>query len=164
MYIYYYSKHGNDIKKYEEYILKVEHSRPFMPFLENLEDYETINCYYKYIDGIIYRFHTINLIIDYHEEIYAQKKQEILGKYYFLNKPMPDSINKGEYYIPEPEFIYNNYTIKVVEDQDFSYSRWFGMIGYNDDDYNLSYLFFYGVDNNHIKNSIDFMEECFSFE
>jgi hypothetical protein len=139
-----------DINEYDIYIDEVENAGIFMPELDGLPDYESLEIYYD--DG---SSKSITLILQYSQDDYENAKESILNKYKFLSVPvMRDDVSL----IPSPEFEYGSYIISVVNNEEFSYPENFGMIGYLDDYYRVCFLFFY----DRSLNSIDYgytMEE-----
>jgi hypothetical protein len=57
------------------------------------------------------------------------------------------------YLIPEVEFQYQSFTIKVVSDDDFEYPEQFGMLGYSDSSYQITFLFFYDLSLDRLSDS-----------
>lgn len=124
-----------DTNDYQEYISLVPKANTFMPEIDNLPEYQSISVYYYERLG-----QSINLIVTYSEESYESALDSILNSYTYLEEPL----TKMDFYlIPEVEFQYQSFTIKVVSDDEFEYPEQFGMIGYSDSKFQLSFLFFY---------------------
>jgi hypothetical protein len=130
-----------------------------MPNLKDLPSYENVNVYYKDRSS-----KSITLSIEFSSENYEEAKETILNQYSFLSGPLQD--DTGFYYIPEHEFSYSSYHIKVVFDEDFLYPEKFGMIGYSDDYNRICFLFFYDRSLNELGSGYEmdeFAEDHFTF-
>lgn len=138
-----------DIEKYDEYLDKLVKADTFMPKLDTLSNYESIDLYFLY-DNIIL-VGSINLKLSYSNEYYEEEKNKVLNLYQFLTTPIKENSTSKYYIIPEVSFDYNEYHIQVVEDENYDYNRYFGMIGYSDSLQEICYLYY----NNHDAVSID---------
>ena len=105
-----------------------------MPVLSSLPAYQAYEVYYLDRLG-----QSINLVVTFSSETYETSKETILQSHVFLDEPLMES---DFYLIPETEFEYESFTIKVVDDEDFNYPEQFGMIGYSDTKHQISFLFF----------------------
>lgn len=125
----------SDIGDYQYYIEKIPKSNIFMPDLTILPEYQSISVYYYERLG-----QSINLIITYSSESYLSARDELLSSYIYLEEPL----TKMDFFlIPEVEFQYQSFTIKVVSDDEFEYPEQFGMIGFSDTCYQITFLFFF---------------------
>lgn len=120
---------------YQEYLDSVSGSNSFMPILSSLPSYQTYEVYY-----FNYLGQSINLILTYTSETYETAKESIFQSYCFLSEPLTEN---DYYLIPETEFDYESFTIKVVDSIDFDYPEQFGMLGYSDTKHQISFLFFF---------------------
>jgi hypothetical protein len=125
----------NEIEDYQQCINDVEESDEFMPNLDSLTKHTTIELYCKENIGLTT---TINLIVTYSEANYYLEKENLLMTYDFLLQPLYDS---DRVFISEPEFIFNGFNIKVVYNSNYNYPEEFGMIGFNDEEYQVAYMF-----------------------
>ncbi len=148
----------NDTNDYQEYVNQVPKANTFMPDFDNLPDYQSISVYYYEHLG-----QSINLIVTYSEASYESARDTIFGLYVFLEEPLTEM---DFYLIPEVEFQYNSFTIKVVSDDDFNYPEQFGMLGCSDSKFQLSFMFFYDESLNELGNGYtmqEFLEKEFYF-
>ncbi|MCF7924243.1 MAG: hypothetical protein K9L64_03945 [Candidatus Izimaplasma sp.] len=147
-----------DTSSYQVYIDKIPKSNTFMPDLATLPQYQSINVYYYERLG-----QSINLIVTYSSESYQSARDTLLSSYVFLKEPLTEL---DFYLIPEVEFQYQSFTIKVVNDDDFEYPEQFGMLGYSDSNFQLSFMFFYDDSLNELGNGYsmqEFLEKEFIF-
>ena len=124
-----------DRNEYQDYIDKMPKADIYMPDLSTLPEYQSITVFYYERLG-----RSINLVITYSVESYESAKDTILSSYTYLDEPLMES---DFYLIPEVEFQYQSFTIKVVSNDDFDYPEQFGMIGYSDSSYQITFLFFF---------------------
>lgn len=145
-----------NIEDYTKYIQWVTNSSDFMPDLVLLESSESVKVFYFNLRNPLTDTKTINLIVTYDEVEYVDAKETILSNYTFLEQPAM----KYDYYtIPVVEFEYNEFTIKVVEDESFIYPKWFGMIGYSDTKKQICYMYIHDIERDEISNTPNRMEE-----
>ena len=143
-----------DLTQYEQDIQKIGNASVFMPDLESLGSYTDINYSYKvkcysplarfYSDGFA-------LFVTYEDAQYQAYKAKVLTDYAFLQEPVKRS--QDTYELPVTEFSYKNYHIKIVPDEeyvDFCACKSFLMIGFNDDDSRIVYLYYYDFDIDYI--------------
>jgi hypothetical protein len=119
---------------YQDYIDLVPGSSGFMPELMDLPEYQSIEVYYYESLG-----QSINLLVTFSSENYESSKEIVLGSFEFLNAPLTEH---DFFLIPEVEFEYKSFIIKVVNNDDFDYPEQFGMMGYSDEKFQISFLFF----------------------
>lgn len=120
---------------YQNYLSSLPGSTAVMPDLSEISNFQSYEIYYYERLG-----QSINLLITYSDEAYQTAKETALGAFTFLDTPLMEN---DYYLIPETEFEYDGFTIKVVDDDNFDYPEKFGMIGYSDTEHQISYLFFY---------------------
>lgn len=143
---------------YQEYINQVPKANIFMPDFDTLPEYQSISVYYYERLG-----QSINLIVTYSAESYESARDTIFGSYVYLEEPLTEM---DFYRIPEVEFQYQSFTIMVVSDEDFEYPEQFGMLGYSDSKFQLSFMFFYDESLNELGNGYtmqEFIEKEFFF-
>lgn len=135
----------NDTNDYQEYIDQVPKANIFMPEFDALPEYQSISVYYYEHLG-----QSINLIVTYSAESYESARDTIFDSFVYLEEPL----KKMDFYlIPEVEFQYLSFTIKVVSNDDFEYPEQFGMIGYSDSSYQIAFLFFYDLSLDRLSDS-----------
>lgn len=154
-----------DIEKYDEYLDKLVKADTFMPKLDTLSNYESMDLYFLY-DNIILGG-SINLKLSYPDSYYEEEKNSVLNRYKFLTSPVKTGLSKY-YDIPEVSFDYEEYHIQVIDDENYDYGHYFGMIGYSDSLQEICYLYYYNYDSiiiETIPGGIQkFMEIYFRFE
>ena len=147
-------------ENYNQYVDEIVDAEIFMPILTELGAYVFIDVYY-YESKFIFVSQSINLIVTYSEDEYFINKSNIEDKYSFLTEPIV--IDKDSYRIPETEVTVNGFFIKVVNNDLFSYPHKFGLIGFSDSTFQISYMFYYNKDHSLISNMSDFIDAKFVF-
>mgnify|MGYP006883116553 CR=1 FL=1 len=127
-----------DSSQYESYVEDVVNSSYLMPDLGDLGDYRKIKTTYYLSSSRAYE--TISLIVEYEEEEYIKQKEIAVDGLSFLTESKQNE-KTGVIYVMEPTFEYNGYTISVVNNEDFIYICNYGMFGYNDETFELVYLY-----------------------
>jgi hypothetical protein len=143
---------------YQEYLDSIPGSNAFMPVLTDIPVYRACEIYYYERLG-----QSINLVITYSNETYETAKETVLRSYLFLQTPLMEF---DYYLVPETEFEYRSFTIKVVDDDNFDYPEQFGMIGYSDAHHQISFLFFFDDSLNRLGEGYsmqDLLEKEFRF-
>lgn len=147
--------------EYLGYIDQVPGSDSFMPNLLDLPPYQfaEVLLFENYDSG-----KSINLVITYSEDEYAFAKDSISSKLVFLEDPL---MEYDYYIVPQVEFEYKGFVIKVVSDDNFDYPEQFGMLGYSDAKFQISFLFFFNSTLHQLSNRSDrmtlFMSSDFRF-
>jgi len=156
----------SDINDYDDYVTNVSYSREFMPDLSDLEGYESIDVIYYNDRPSTNNTHTINLIVTYSNEYYNNAKSKYLSEYSYLEASLYDPDNKNRMLVSDAEVEYNNYLIKVVFDEKFDYPKDFGMIGFNDIEYKLCFMFSYNDSLDYLNSYhlLDFIKDSYRFE
>lgn len=146
-----------DSSQYESYVEDVVNSSYLMPDLDDLGDYLEIETVYFLSSSRAYE--TISLTVEYKEEEYFKQKEIAVDGLSFLTESV---VEPGNYVvILEPVFEYKGFTISVVDNQDFNYICNYGMFGYNDETFELIYLY---VNSPEIcSNEDDSMEEYMDY-
>lgn len=139
--------------RYDHYLQKIPGSELFMPILDELGEYEDIDVRFKHTEMLFFYANSIALYVAYDESQYEMRKTALFEHYTLLSEPV---IWGDSYLIPEIETIVNGYHVYVVDNtegydgycayKDYCFPKKFGMIGFNDDTYELVYLFFYDFD------------------
>ncbi len=140
-------KLDTNIDEYLVYVNKVPKSDSFMPKLLDLPPYQFAEVLFfeNYDSG-----KSINLVITYSEDEYAFAKDSISSKLVFLEDPL---MEYDYYIVPQVEFEYNGFVIKVVSDDNFDYPEQFGMLGYSDVKFQISFLFFFNSTLHQLSNT-----------
>ena len=149
-------KKSTDIEKYEKIVEDVEGASEFMPALDDLNSYTNINFGYK---RILYSFllgfesDNISLFVTY-DSNYIDEKENVLCKYDYLKiDEIIDSYDSfdGDFQFPVTTFEYKGYTFQIVPYRNKNYNnkvscQSFMMVGYNDLNSTIAYLYFYNMD------------------
>lgn len=165
-----------DISKYSEDISEIGNAAKFMPDLETLNGYTDIEYTYKIkCSSIFMGFFSDGyaLFVTYDKERYEAQKDEVMSNYTFVQKPILGFGNTN-YTIPIAEFQYNGYDMKVVPDEeyiDFSACKSFMLLGFNDEECKIAYLYHYDFDLDYIAEvgedledeMIEFMDDVFAW-
>lgn len=141
-----------DLKNYELYKnnLKIPHeSEPyaaeaveeFLPDLKDLGNNESIELYVLQFSKNVKNELSLNLTVTYSDEIYLERKQELINNMNFVSKPIIYGDDKI-FSLSQYECQYKGFEIKIVECKYFIYCSCFGMIGFNDETRQISWLFY----------------------
>ncbi len=154
-------KLSTDINNYTEYLNKLEKADTFMPKIDSLSNYRKIDVFfmYNYDDMLVGPYGSINLKLSYSDEHYEEEKTKVLNNYQFLTSPIKESSTSKYYVIPEVSFDYREYHIQVVDDSNYDYDHYFGMIGYSDSLKEICYLYYYSYDYVNIERAIGGMKK-----
>ena len=146
-----------DIENYTEKVANIKFANKFMPDLSELNGYADIS--YSHLQthmGItfflpMFEANGIALWVEYPEDIYDQKKEEVFARYDFIEEEIYD----GEHLVtPFANFEYNGYDFKADVNEDFSIAcRSFILIGCNDDANRIAYCYYFDPDNDYIASS-----------
>lgn len=149
-----YQRIETNIAKYSEDLQGIGSAERMMPRLDSLGDYESleytykIHCYSTFV-GFFSDGYVLN--VTYGEREYEQRKAGILSSYAFLQEPV--IAEDGDYLLPVTELNYKGYTLKVVpDDTQFTYCpcKSFMMVGFNDVEHKIVYLYHYDFDLDYI--------------
>jgi hypothetical protein len=149
-----YERVSRDISHYDEDILEISNAANFMPDLDSLSGYTEIEYTYKvkcYSTFVGFCSDGFALFVTYDDDQYETAKQEALSTYTFLEEPVLRS--QDTYELPITEFSYRGYTMKVVPDEDyidFCACKSFMLLGFNDEEHKIAYLYFYDFDIDYI--------------
>ena len=142
-----------DIDKYEEYVEKVHYASDLMPDLDDLTPYLDIKFGYKcilYSSLLGFVSDDISLFVTYGDN-YNEEKEKVLNYYDFLKEDEIIIDSSGTTQFPLAVFDYKGYTIRIVPNRNYYTSGYcscksFMMIGYNDLNSTIVYLYFYDFD------------------
>lgn len=158
-----YERVKTDIGHYNNDIHDIANASKLMPNLDSLNGYteiaytHKIKCYSTlvgfYSDGFA-------LFVTYDDSNYDTIKNEVLSEYSFLQEPVMRSVDT--YTLPVTEFEYNGFNMKIVPDEEYiNYSacKSFMVIGFNDEEYRIVYMYYYDFDIDYIAEVGDDLEE-----
>ncbi len=138
------------IKKYSyEYHREKLEAESFLP--EGFEGYEDI--YYKYDAKplLIFLSETITVKVKYSEIRYNEEKVKLTESCDFLAEPAKSEWFTDDYTIAYPEFECGGFSFRVAAGGE--YPKKFGMVGTNDETYEIAYLWFCDHDLDYIGDS-----------
>ncbi len=150
----------SDIDDYQTCMDEVDGSADFMPKLNDLDDYESIELYCVEQVGATV---SVNLVVTYQADDYASRKANMNETYDFLGHPLYDG---GRTLVLDDHFEYQDFTIRVAEADSFRYPARFGMIGHSDNQFQIAYMFFSndGIVSMEYASMEDFVDSQFAFE
>ena len=143
-----------DIAKYSDNLHGIGSAERMMPTLESLGHYTEleytykIHCYSIFV-GFVSDGYVLN--VTYDESQYEQRKADALSSYTFLQEPIIEQ--DGDSPMPVTELKYKGYTLKVVpDDTQYTYypCKSFMMVGFNDEEHKIVYLYHYDFDLDYI--------------
>lgn len=153
-----------DIDKYEEYVEEVKYASTLMPNLDDLNSYTDVKFGYKrilYFAFLGFQSDNISLFVTY-DDNYTEEKQSVLSSYDFLKEE-----ELGEFSVTS--FDYRGYSFQIVPNRDYwndgsCTCKSFMMIGYNDANNTIAYLYFYDFDIDYIGNMNNELENFIWYE
>lgn len=164
-----YINSSSDIEKYLDSGTIIDSmAKDFMPVLDDLPKYESIEYKYTHKPMIIFQADSVALIVKYDDNIFESEKKKIDETYTFLNEE-----TEHNYYVPEYEFSVESYDFRIVNEEDKSkmgFPKSFGMIGVSEEKKSIAYLYFYDFDLDIIggeneKNPMEnFVKEYFRYD
>ena len=155
---------STDIDKYEKYVEEVKYASTLMPNLDDLNSYTDAKFGYKhvlYFTILGFQSDNISLFVTY-DDNYTEEKQSVLSSYDFLKEE-----ELGEF--PVTSFDYRGYSFQIVPNRDYRNDgsctcKTFMMIGYNDANNTIAYLYFYDFDIDYIDNMNNELENFIWYE
>ena len=163
---------STNIANYTADCQSVGNASRFMPNIADLGAYAQLKYTYQVTDFcMLFRSDGLALFVKYDQENYEAQKEHVLNSYTFLESPvMSDS---DTYALPLTEFEYNGCMMKIVPDDDSSFRacKSFMILGLNDDECVIAYLYFYDFDHDYIAKvdddlnaeMIEFVDDAFSW-
>ncbi len=124
-----------------------------MPNIKDLGAYSQIKyTYQSTCYSILMDFNSdgLALFVKYDQTIYAIQKEKTLHSYTFLDEPI---LEFDKYVMPVTEFEYRGYLMKIVLDQeyiDYCACKSFMMIGFDDANSAIAFLYYYDFDIDYI--------------
>lgn len=152
-----------NINRYEQDLKVIGNAVNFMPALDTLSGYANIEYTYRvrcYSKLVGFYSDAYALFVTYDDAQYEEKKQTALESYEFLQEPVMRS--SDTYELPVTEFTYQDYTMKVVPDEeyiDFCACKSFMLLGFNDEKHTIAYLYYYDFDIDFIAEEGEDLEE-----
>ena len=152
-------KESRNLEDYHYYYNTVDYAKDLLPTLEEVSlEKENINFGYRHITFGVFDSEGISLFLSY-GELYSDAKNEIMSKYDFLDSPYQCS--DGDYTYPLSDFEYNGYSFKVAPN--YNFREWylpktFLLLGFDDTNERVCYLYFWDFDLDAICGDIDLTE------
>lgn len=146
-------------EEYVECIKSVKNAQHHMPKIYELGDYEKILIRTEENFSLLFEVQTVSVVLHYDKNTYTKEKQKVLEKYSFLSETKNS--------LPDLEANVNGYNIKVVNkntsnESFYSYPKFFLMIGFNEDEKSIVYMFNYDFDLDSISNLDKYIKKyCF---
>ncbi len=131
----------------------VKNASVLMPNIKDLGAYFQIKyTYQSTCYSILMDFNSdgLALFVKYDQTIYAIQKEKTLHSYTFLDEPI---LEFDKYVMPVTEFKYRGYLMKIVLDQeyiDYCACKSFMMIGFDDTNSAIAFLYYYDFDIDYI--------------
>lgn len=157
---------SKNIDDFDTYIEKVPYANEFIPdYRIDIGNYSQVQFGYKKTSTFLFQSEGITLIASYDDVEYASEKQKSSEKLYFLEEPVVDGDN---YIFPVTTFEYEGYAFKIAPKRDYWTSgtltcKSFMMLGYNDLESKIAYLYFYDMDLDyltHVSASKGVIDNC----
>lgn len=144
---------SKDIKDFDHFVNKTKYADEFIPdYRKDIGDYSDIQFGYKrrsYFDLLGYQSEGITLVAKYDNNKYSIEKQSALEKYNFLEEPV---FENDVYIFPVTTFEYEGFVFKIAPKRDYRENddkptcKSFLMVGHNDSESKIAYLYFYDYD------------------
>ena len=157
-----YDEVSTDIAGYDQDISDICNASDFMPSISSLGAYEDIRYSYKvYVYSSYLNFVSNGwaLFVQYSDSEYEAKKADLLSKNVYLTKP----VTSGERYeLPLTEFQYKGYNMKIIPDEDYidyCACKSFALVGFDDENKRIVYLYHYDFDIDYIAEADEDLEK-----
>ena len=143
--------------EYEKYLSKVEYAESYMPGLEQCGNYSSMNATYKHEYLLFFDVYTVGLFLSFDKSEYEIHKNDILSRYKFFT-PDDESLKS------DCDATIKNYNIQLVNDEyEYSTIKMGLLIGMDDTDCKICYLFYYDFDLDVMDNLDTYIEDFFYF-
>ncbi len=163
--------YDTNIANYDRYLEEVGYAKDVMPSLAKLTTSKEIKFSYQESSNLLFTTKTLALFVQYDIIRYYSAKAILQTSKDYLQAPVLDSGNDGYYIMPVTEINYKGYNFKVLDLklEDYYVCKSFGLIGFDDENYRISYLYFYDSDLDYIcgpgedleESLIEFLDEYF---
>ena len=146
----------DEIENYPDVIAEVEYASDFLPALSDLSDYTNIRYSYRkrYYSLLFFLpmfvSEDVTLFVEYPDDIYEDKKTQVLDSYEFLEATIISEDGKN-YQSAPATFEYGEYDFRTTALPDSLNSmvymtKSFAFIGVNDDKNRIAFCYFYDID------------------
>lgn len=146
-----------DEAEYENYLSKVEYSEDYMPSMAWCGNYSSATATYKHEYLIFFDVYTVGLFLSYNEYEYNSQKNAILSDYKFFSVG-DESLDS------DCDATIEDYNIQLVKDEyEYSTMKMGLLIGLDDTNYKICYLFYYDFDLDSLDDLDSYIEDFFYF-
>ncbi len=160
------SQSTTDESVYERYLKDVRGAEAQMPSVQELGDYVSIYATQQTTPQFLFsKTDSVALIVQYAKEDYINAKQAINESYTFVDQA---SKELGDY-----KASVAGYNIRVVKKDEvwndaqmicYDYPSCFLMIGHNDAEYKIIYMYHYDFELDNIDNLDKYIKQCYLIE
>lgn len=148
----------SDINEYNECLKRCDNAEHMMPKISDLNDYQDIK--FSYLERNDFSDQEgYSLFVSY-DSNYNSKKEELLSSYEFFDKSIKDGTHQG---IPVTSFEYKGYYYQIVMDYEYDSlgsCNSFSLIGFNDENKEIAYHYYYGIESFIVYGESDNLEEA----
>lgn len=166
-YSYLYGERDDNIGNYSCKLEEVKYANEFLPELNELSGYTNIAYSYQLSMECLFKIpffcsDAISLFVEYPEDIYKQKKEEVLASYEFLKESYIR--DNGILESPLAEFEYKGYHFQTAMKEGYTAPKYFILIGYSDETNRIVYCYYSNFDHDYIAESgEDHLQEMIYF-
>ena len=141
---------NRNINKYESLVTEIGDASEYMPALDTLDGYTDISFSHQHSIIFIFEADSIALFVEYPDDIYEDKKTQVLDSYEFLEATIISEDGKN-YQSAPATFEYGEYDFRTTALPDSLNSmvymtKSFAFIGINDDKNRIAFCYFYDID------------------
>ena len=140
-----------DLSHYEAYRQDLNYAVEFMPEINSLGEYEELRFGYQKTSGFLFVAETMSLTVRYSEDEYMSVKEQVLSGYDFIDAPI---IEKDGDIQLDDAFEHKGFAFRAFPtyQQNIRYgaSKYFGLLGVNDDLCSIAWLYYDDVDRDYI--------------
>ena len=142
-------------EKYDNYLSKVEYAENYMPNADACGNYSSLTATYKHEFLLFFEVHTVGLFLSYNENEYASQKNHIITNYEFFT---PDDVSLES----DCDATVGNYNIRLVNyEYKYSTTQMGLLIGMDDTNHKICYLFYYDFDLDVMDNLDAYIKDYF---
>ena len=145
-----------DTDEYNQYVVKVRYAEDYMPSIEQCGNYSSILATYKKKTVVFFEIYTVGLFLSYEEEEYYKQKKSILANCDFFNA-------EDEELASDHDAVIDGYNIQLVKQEYPLQTYKMGLlIGMDDSNKKICYLFYYDFDLDELDNLDSYVETYFN--
>lgn len=150
-------KSSFDINDYEKYRTEIKYASEGLLSLEDIGEYTNVEFSYRHVTLLVLLDFTtdgIALFADYTKENYEVAIGKVNSYYSFINEPIVQE--DGDYTFPLAEFTYKGYDFRISytsgsvgydqNKNEHVYPKSFVMVGFDNENSSLVFLYFYDSD------------------